>query len=83
MSGGERRGWLRVGLGPEAARWTPRGKTAKVLLVVHNVTSATRLLDVLPLFDGDLRVSCFVTCTESSVYQAGRSEEHTSELQSP
>ena len=71
MSGGERRGWLRVGLGPEAARWTPRDKTAKVLLVVHNVTSATRLLDVLPLFDGDLRVSCFVTCTESSVYQAG------------
>ena len=68
------RGWLRVGLGPEAARWTTRGRTSTVLFVVHNVTSATRLMDVIPLFDGDLRVSLFATCTGSSPFQAGVQE---------
>jgi hypothetical protein len=37
-----------------------------VLLVVHNVTSATRLLDVLPLLSGDLQVQLLATCTQSS-----------------
>jgi hypothetical protein len=45
-----------------------------VLLVVHNVTSATRLLDVLPLFRDDLRVQLLATCTGSSPFQAGVSE---------
>ena len=64
-------GWLRVPVGPAAARWTTRAGTALVLFVVHNVTSATRLLDVLPLFDGDLRIQGLATCTGSSPYQAG------------
>jgi glucosyl-3-phosphoglycerate synthase len=68
---------LRVGLGPETSRWTTRGGTSKILFVVHNVTSATRLLDVMPLFDGDLRVSRFVTCTGSSPFQAGVRELFT------
>jgi hypothetical protein len=45
-----------------------------VLLVVHNVTSATRLLDVLPLFRDDLRVQLLATCTGSSPFQAGVGE---------
>jgi glucosyl-3-phosphoglycerate synthase len=73
----DRRGWLRVGLGPDASRWTTRDRTARVLFVIHNVTSATRLLDVLPLFNGDLRVSQFVTCTGSSPFEAGVSELFT------
>ena len=65
--------WLRVGLGPDSARWTSRSRSRRVLLVVHNVTSATRLMDVMPLFGGDLRVSVFITCTGSSPFQAGMS----------
>ncbi|WP_308120131.1 hypothetical protein [Streptomyces bambusae] len=42
-----------------------------MLFVVHNVTSAGRLLDVLPLFHDDFRVQLLVTSTESSVFQGG------------
>jgi hypothetical protein len=57
--------WLRVPVGPETGRWATRTGCRTVLLVVHNVTAATRLLDVLPLFDGDLRVQVLTTCTGS------------------
>ncbi|NUP15273.1 MAG: hypothetical protein HOZ81_04055 [Streptomyces sp.] len=67
-------GWIRVPVGDDAARWATRGKTRKVLLVVHNVTSATRLLDVLPLFHDDLRVQLLVTCPGSSAFRAGVAE---------
>ncbi|MFF4698603.1 hypothetical protein [Streptomyces chattanoogensis] len=72
---GERRdGWIRVPVGTEAGRWDTRGRCLRVLFVVHNVTSATRLLDVLPLFRDDLRVQMLATCTESSPFQAGVAE---------
>ncbi|MFI9046574.1 hypothetical protein ACIGWZ_06790, partial [Streptomyces sp. NPDC053427] len=45
-----------------------------MLFVVHNVTSATRLLDVVPLFHDDLRVQMLATCTGSSPFQAGVAE---------
>ncbi|AKH83250.1 hypothetical protein AA958_14570 [Streptomyces sp. CNQ-509] len=45
-----------------------------MLFVVHNVTSATRLLDVMPLFDDDLRVQMLATCTGSSPFQGGVGE---------
>ncbi|MEU4930768.1 hypothetical protein AB0G54_30425 [Streptomyces yokosukanensis] len=63
--------WLRVPVGEDAGRWATRVGCRHVLLVVHNVTSATRLLDVLPLFDGDLRVQLSATCTGSSPFLAG------------
>ncbi|MFK8845996.1 hypothetical protein [Streptomyces sp. Ac-502] len=63
--------WLRVPVGPEAPQWSTRARAARVLFVVHNVTSATRLLDVLPLFDADPRVQCLATCTGSSPYLHG------------
>ncbi|MFB8198539.1 hypothetical protein [Kitasatospora purpeofusca] len=66
--------WVRVPVGPDAARWTTRGRCRRVLLVVHNVTAATRLLDVLPLFRDDLRVQVLATCTGSSPFQAGVAE---------
>ncbi|MFE2377003.1 hypothetical protein ACFXBC_20525, partial [Streptomyces sp. NPDC059398] len=46
----------------------------RVLLVVHNVTSAGRLLDVLPLFHDDFRIQTLVTSTGSSVFQSGTAE---------
>ncbi|AXG81300.1 hypothetical protein [Streptomyces paludis] len=69
-----RAGWLRVPVGADAERWTTRGRCRLVLFVVHNVTSATRLLDVLPLFRDDLRVQSLITCTGSSPFQAGVAE---------
>ncbi|MFI8435487.1 hypothetical protein ACIGJO_17365 [Streptomyces sp. NPDC079020] len=67
-------GRVRVPVGDDAARWATRGKCLRVLVVVHNVTSATRLLDVLPLFDDDLRVQLLATCTGSSAFAAGTAE---------
>ncbi|WP_372516143.1 hypothetical protein [Streptantibioticus silvisoli] len=58
-------------VGADAARWATRGRCRRVLFVVHNVTSATRLLDVLPLFRDDLRVQPLVTCTGSSPFRYG------------
>ncbi|GGU31182.1 hypothetical protein [Streptomyces daghestanicus] len=72
MSGAD--GWIRVPIGDDAARWATRGRTARVLLVVHNVTAATRLLDVLPLFHDDLRVQLLATCPGSSAFRAGTAE---------
>ncbi|MFJ4096050.1 hypothetical protein ACIPYS_31055 [Kitasatospora sp. NPDC089913] len=66
--------WVRVPVGPEAARWATRGRCRRVLLVVHNVTAATRLIDVLPLFRDDLRLQVLATCTGSSPFQSGVAE---------
>ncbi|MFI1797181.1 hypothetical protein ACH427_07450 [Streptomyces sp. NPDC020379] len=63
--------WLRVPVGEDAERWRTRGRARKVLFVVHNVTSATRLLDVLPLFADDTRLQLLATCTGSSPFLAG------------
>ncbi|WP_442806346.1 hypothetical protein [Streptomyces sp. NBC_01317] len=41
---------------------------------MHNVTAATRLLDLLPLFRDDLRVQLLATCTGSSPFQSGVTE---------
>ncbi|MDJ1133468.1 hypothetical protein [Streptomyces iconiensis] len=62
---------VRVPVGPDAERWVSREAPRRVLLVVHNVTSAGRLLDVLPLFHDDFRVQLLVTSTESSAFQSG------------
>lgn len=66
--------WVRVPVGGDAARWATRGACLRVLLVVHNVTAATRLLDVLPLFDDDLRIQLLATCPGSSAFSAGTAE---------
>ncbi|MFB7914358.1 hypothetical protein [Streptomyces sp. NPDC056061] len=65
---------VRVPVGDDAERWVTRGACLRVLVVVHNVTAATRLLDVLPLFDDDLRIQLLATCTGSSAFAAGTAE---------
>ncbi|WP_415953715.1 hypothetical protein [Streptomyces sp. KLOTTS4A1] len=42
-----------------------------VLGVVHNITSATRLVDLLSVFSGDKRVQVVFSCTESSALDGG------------
>ncbi|NUV60888.1 hypothetical protein [Streptomyces sp. CAI-85] len=63
--------WLRVPVGEDANRWITRTGCRRVLFIIHNVTSAARLLDVLPLFHSDIRVQMFATCTGSSPFLAG------------
>ncbi|WP_106429977.1 hypothetical protein [Streptomyces xiaopingdaonensis] len=63
--------WIRVPVGADAERFASRRRLRRVLLVVHNVTSATRLLDLLPLFRDDLRLQLLATCTGSSPVQHG------------
>ncbi|MCJ1678495.1 hypothetical protein MTF65_14285 [Streptomyces sp. APSN-46.1] len=65
---------IRVPVGAGSDRWVSRATDRRVLLVVHNVTSAGRLLDVLPLFHDDFRVQLLVTSTGSSVFQGGVGE---------
>ncbi|MCX4749350.1 hypothetical protein OG455_28230 [Kitasatospora sp. NBC_01287] len=64
-------GWIRVPVGDDSRSWATRGRCRRVLLVVHNVTAATRLLDVIPLFRDDLRVQLLAGCTGSSPFQSG------------
>ncbi|MEV7196638.1 hypothetical protein AB0N81_33290, partial [Streptomyces sp. NPDC093510] len=42
--------------------------------MIHNVTSAGRLMDVLPLFHDDFRVQLLITSTGSSAFQDGIEE---------
>ncbi|WP_328547360.1 hypothetical protein [Streptomyces platensis] len=62
---------IRVPVGEGSDRWVSRAAHRRVLLVVHNIASAGRLLDVLPLFHDDFRVQLLITSTESSVFQGG------------
>ncbi|OKI36598.1 hypothetical protein A6A25_21225 [Saccharothrix sp. CB00851] len=50
-----------------------------MLGVVHNVTSATRLFDVLPLVATDPRIQVLFTCTGSSAFTPGTAE-HLADL---
>ncbi|KJS59725.1 hypothetical protein VM95_25315 [Streptomyces rubellomurinus] len=69
-----RDGWIRVPVGDDAERWATRGGCRRVLLIVHNVTSATRLLDVVGLFRDDLRVQLLATCPGTSPFRSGTAE---------
>jgi hypothetical protein len=60
--------------GASAERWLTIRPERTVLGVIHNVTSATRLLDLLELFDGDTRVQTVFTCPGSSPFEDGIAE---------
>src|SRR4051794_20667453 len=53
--------WLRVPIGPDAARWTTRPGLRVVLVVAHSVTALQRLLDVVPLVESDPAVQVVFT----------------------
>ncbi|GAA3741530.1 hypothetical protein [Salinactinospora qingdaonensis] len=52
-------------------QWQTLRPSLLVLAIVHNVTSATRMLDVLPALADDPRVQIFLTWTRSSVFTDG------------
>lgn len=53
--------FVRVPVGHRADQWTTVGLERSVLLVSHNVTTITRLLDVIDLFDSDFRVQVVIS----------------------
>src|ERR1043165_6454389 len=56
-----------------AGQWSTVRTQRRLLVVVHNVTPATRLLDVLPLVT-DRRIQIFFTSTGSSASDAATTE---------
>ncbi|MFC5655742.1 hypothetical protein ACFP3J_09580, partial [Streptomyces nogalater] len=60
------------------SRWSTVVAERSVLGVVHNITSATRLLDLLAVFEGDERIQVFFTRTGSSELDGGTDEFLTS-----
>ncbi|WP_143261875.1 hypothetical protein [Allokutzneria sp. NRRL B-24872] len=66
--------WWKAVVGRHAPQWTTVAPEKTVLAVVHNVTAATRLLDVLPLVADDHRVRVVWTCTGSSPFSPGTEE---------
>lgn len=71
---GRGEGRLPLPLRADSDRWVSVRARRTVLGVVHNVTSATRLLDLLAVFAGDSRVETVFTCTGSSALDAGTAE---------
>lgn len=59
--------------------WVTRQVQRSVLAVVHNVTAATRLFDVLPILAGDPRVQVHFTCPESSPFHGQIAEYLTAQ----
>jgi hypothetical protein len=54
--------------------WATVRVERRVLGVVHNIASATRLLDLLRAFEGDRRVATVFSCTGSSAMDGGTVE---------
>ncbi|MFD8965112.1 hypothetical protein ACFV0C_08920 [Streptomyces sp. NPDC059568] len=61
-------------LAEDSGRWVSVAAERTVLGIVHNITSATRLLDLLTVFEGDKRVQTVFSCTESSALDGGTFE---------
>ena len=64
---------LRVPIGT-APGWSTRPGSRKVLVVVHTVTTVTRLLDLLPLLESDPRVQLVFTRARTSNFREGVTE---------
>ncbi|MDA3649437.1 hypothetical protein LZ318_02965 [Saccharopolyspora indica] len=66
--------WDELLIGAPGRRWRTASTTRRVLVIVHNVTAATRLLDVVPCWAGDLRIQTVFTCTGSSAFTTGTTD---------
>ncbi|MDQ8705493.1 hypothetical protein RCO28_23775 [Streptomyces sp. LHD-70] len=65
---------LPLPISADRGRWATVRPARTVLGVVHNITSATRLLDLLAAFEGDERVQVVFSCTGSSALDSGVTE---------
>jgi hypothetical protein len=67
----DERAGLRVPLGDQSRPWRTQQSDRTVLAIVHNVTSASRLADVLPALDSDPRIQTVFTAIGSSPFTHG------------
>ncbi|GAA4839575.1 hypothetical protein GCM10025787_20180 [Saccharopolyspora rosea] len=75
--------WVELLAGEQGRTWRTVPSSRTVLAIVHNVTAATRLLDILPLWGGDPRLQTVFTCVGSSAFTTGTREFLTSRSISP
>jgi len=66
-------GSLRLAVGADRNKWTTVQVERRVLGIVHNITSATRLIDLLAAFDADHRIQVFFSSPGSSALDNGTS----------
>lgn len=60
--------WRRVPVGEQSNLWNTIRYERRILVIVHNMTAADRLADILPVFHGDFRIQIVFTCPQSSPY---------------
>ncbi|MBB4679098.1 superantigen-like protein SSL4 [Crossiella cryophila] len=57
-----------------ASKWLTVPIRRRVLFIAHNLTTATRLLDILPIFESDFRVQITFTWPETDPFRHGLPE---------
>ncbi|GAA3359996.1 hypothetical protein [Saccharopolyspora gregorii] len=66
--------WSELLAGSAGRSWRTVRVERSVLAIVHNVTAATRLLDILPFWAADHRIQTAFTCIGSSAFTTGTAE---------
>jgi hypothetical protein len=66
--------WDDLLVGEPGQQWRTVATSRRVLVIVHNVTAATRLLDIVPLWANDSRVQTAFTLIGSSAFTTGTAE---------
>jgi hypothetical protein len=66
--------WDDLLVGEPGRQWRTVTTSRRVLVIVHNVTAATRLLDIVPLWANDSRVQTAFTLIGSSAFTTGTAE---------
>ncbi|WP_132878789.1 hypothetical protein [Tamaricihabitans halophyticus] len=65
---------VEVPVGLRADQWVTVLPHRRILLIAHNVTTVTRLLDILPAFDSDPRIQIVVSWSGSDPFHRGLAE---------
>ncbi|MFI9386697.1 glycosyltransferase [Kutzneria sp. NPDC052558] len=66
--------WVKAPVGIQTPHWNTVSVRRQVLVVAHNVTAATRLLDAVAVFDSDPRVQVVFSWNGSDPFHHGLSE---------
>lgn len=66
--------WVKAPVGIQTPHWNTIAVQRQVLVVAHNVTAATRLLDAVAVFDSDPRVQVVFSWNGSDPFHHGLSE---------
>ncbi|KAA2258109.1 glycosyltransferase family 4 protein [Solihabitans fulvus] len=66
--------WVKAPVGRQTPHWNTIRAERQILVVVHNVTAATRLLDVIGAFDSDPRVQVVFSWNGSDPFHHGLDE---------